>query len=87
MHVLVIGVPVAWYLRHRRRFGPWRMLLAGALAGLASCLLFLLVQTPNREALAGLLNPAIMLIVASAGGFGALCAFTLWAVLRLLLRP
>jgi hypothetical protein len=84
LHVLVLGVPVTWQLRRRQRFGPWRMLLAGAVAGLATCGLFLLVQTPNREALAGLLNPAIAMIVLGAGGLGAVSALTLWAVLRLL---
>jgi hypothetical protein len=86
VHVLALGVPVSVLLRRRHRFGPGRMLLAGTVAGLGTCLLFLLVQTPTPEALAGVFSPAVLVIVAYAGGFGALSALTLWGVLRLLLR-
>ncbi len=86
-HVLVLGVPVALYLRRRGRFGAWRMLLAGFVAGFLVYLLFLLVQTPTWEALQSLFAPVLLMIALCAGGFGALSALTLWAVLRLLLRP
>ncbi|HEY9254441.1 MAG TPA: hypothetical protein VIP30_07895 [Stenotrophomonas sp.] len=86
LHVLVFGVPITALLRHKQRFRPAAMLAAGFLAGLLPCGLFLLLQSlATQEALAGLLNPVVGLIVLSAGGFGALAALGLWLVLRLML--
>lgn len=82
-HVAVLGVPVAALLRARGGFRPGPMLAAGFVAGLLPCTAFLLLQTlATREALAGMLNPVIGLIVLCAGGFGVLAALGLWAMLR-----
>lgn len=88
LHVLLFGVPIAALLRRKGRFGLGALLVAGFLAGSLPCSLFLLLQTlATREALAGMFNPVIGLIVLSAGGFGMAAAVGLWLVLRLMLPP
>jgi|GEM_PF-1486230 len=88
LHVLVIGVPVAQGLRRRGRGTVLHWLLAGFVAGAVPCTLLLLWQSGGvPEAMRGLLNPVIGVIVLTAGGFGALAAGVLWGVLRFARPP
>jgi len=88
LHVLLLGVPITALLRRKGRFRAGPMLVAGFLAGLLPCSLFLLLQSlATRESLVGMLSPTIGLIVLCAGGFGMLAAAGLWGVLRLMLPP